>query len=93
MTLQKEHNNTEIQIFLITDFVNCALSNQITIQDYYNIERMLKLVINKNGQVKVCEIYAEACGIKKLTFIDSIEMSTMSQLAQWTVESDKIFSF
>lgn len=50
MTLQKEHPDVEIRIFLMADAVTCALPTQTTPQGYYNIERMLKAVINKGGK-------------------------------------------
>jgi DsrE/DsrF-like family len=56
MMMQKEHPDVEVRIFLMADAVTCALPNQSTPQGYYNIERMLKAVINKGGQVKTCGI-------------------------------------
>ena len=54
MTLQKEHTETEVLVFLMADAVTGALVNQNTPQGYYNIERMLKAIINKGGKVKLC---------------------------------------
>ncbi len=94
MMLQKEHSEAvEVRIFLMADAVTCALPNQSTPQGYYNIERMLKSVIFKGGQVKICGTCSEARGIKDLTLIEGVEISTMSQLAAWSVESDKILTF
>ena len=93
MALQKEHPDVEIRIFLMADAVTCALPNQSTAQGYYNIERMLKAVINKGGQVKACGTCSEARGIKGLALLEGIEISTMSQLTQWTVEADKVLTF
>jgi uncharacterized protein involved in oxidation of intracellular sulfur len=94
MTLQKEHPETaEVRIFLMADAVTCALPNQSTPQGYYNIERMLKSVINKGGQVKACGTCSEARGVKGLALIEGVEVSTMSQLTLWTVESDKVVTF
>lgn len=93
MTLQKEHAEVEVCIFLMADAVTCALPNQMTPQGYYNIERMLKAVINKGGQVKACGGCSEARGIKGLTLLEGVEISTMRQLVQWTVEADKVLTF
>lgn len=55
MTLQKEQSDrTQVNVFLLADGVFCALPNQNTPTGYYNIERMLKSVIRKGGQVKCC---------------------------------------
>jgi uncharacterized protein involved in oxidation of intracellular sulfur len=94
MMLQKEHANTvELRIFLMADAVTCALPDQVTPQGYYNIERMLKAVISKGGQVKACGTCSEARGIKGLALIEGVEISSMSQLALWTIESDKAITF
>jgi uncharacterized protein involved in oxidation of intracellular sulfur len=94
MMYQKEYAETvEVRVFLMADAVTCALTNQTTPQGYYNIERMLKSVISKGGQIKACGTCSEARGIKGLTLIEGVEISSMSQLALWSVESDKVISF
>ena len=93
LTLQKEHPSVKVHIFLMTDAVACALPNQSTPQGYYNVERMLKSVIARGGQVKACGTCSEARGIKGLPLIDGVEISTMSQLTQLTVEADKVVTF
>ncbi len=93
MKLQQEHAATEIRVFLMADAVTTALPAQSTPQGYYNIERMLKAVISKQGQVKACGTCAESRGLGKGGLIEGIEVSTMSQLAQWVVDSDKVLIF
>ncbi len=93
MMLQKEHPDVEVRVFLMADAVTCALPNQSTPQGYYNIERMLKAVINRGGQVKACGTCSEARGINQLALLEGAEISTMSQLTQWTVEADKALTF
>jgi uncharacterized protein involved in oxidation of intracellular sulfur len=93
ISLYNEHESVEVYIFLMGDAVTCALPSQSTPQGYYNIERMIKAIVNKRGQVKTCGTCADARGIKKLDMIQDVEISTMSQLAKWTVESDKILTF
>lgn len=94
MSLQKEHaDSTEILIFLLADAVTCALKDQKTPQGYYNIERMLKAIIIKGGQVKSCGTCCEARGLEQSALIEGVEKSTMSQLTQWTVDADKVLTF
>jgi len=93
MTLQKEQTEIEIYIFLMADAVTCALPNQNTPQDYYNIERMLKAVINKGGKVKACGTCTEARGVKNLQLIEGVEISIMLELTKWTAEADKVLTF
>lgn len=93
MTLQKEHPDVEVRVFLMADAVFCALPGQKTPDGYYNIERMFKGLVNKGAQVKACGTCSEARGIRALQLVEGIEISTMSQLAQWVVEADKVLTF
>jgi len=92
-TIKYHKENVEIKIFLLADAVFCALINQKTPEGYYNIERMLKYVLKRGGEVKACGICAEARGIDSLQFQDGIQLSTMEEFSQWTVECDKVLTF
>jgi uncharacterized protein involved in oxidation of intracellular sulfur len=93
MQLQKDYDYSELDIFLMADAVTCALPNQHTPNGYYNIERMLISVILKKGRVKICTTCAEARGLKDLKLIDGTHLSTMKELTQLTMESDKVITF
>lgn len=92
MQLQKDHG-TEVLMFLMADAVTGALVNQNTPQGYYNIERMLKSILSKGGKVKLCGSCMDARGLASLQFIEGCERSSMPELAQWSVEADKVFTF
>ena len=89
----KDYEETELTIFLMADAVGCAIPNQNTPNGYYNIERMLKAVVGKNGKIKICTSCAEARGLKDLNFVDGAELSTMKELTQLVMESDKVITF
>ena len=55
--------------------------------------KMFKSVINKGGEVMTCGTCSYGRGIKGITLIPGIEISTMSQLTQWAVDSDKVLTF
>ncbi len=93
MAIQKQPGDHEVYVFLMADSVACALPGQTTPNGYYNIERMLKAVIGKGGQVKACGGCSEARGVNKLPLIDGVEISNMEQLALWTIEVDKVLTF
>lgn len=93
MQLGKEHEDAEVRIFLMADAVSCALANQNTPNGYYNIERMLKAVLAKGGKVKICGSCAEARGLKSAPLIEGAEISTMAELTNWVVNSDKVVTF
>lgn len=91
--LNKEHESVEVRIFLIADAVNCALKDQVTPNGFYNIERMLKLAITKGSKVKLCGSCSDARGLKNLPLVEGAEMSTMSELTNWIVDSDKVINY
>ena len=93
MAIQKEDANAVVKVFLLADAVFCALQKQKTPNGYYNIERMLKSVVLKGGEIKACGGCSEARGIDSLEFIEGIHLSNMKEFAQWSIECDKIISF
>ncbi len=93
MQLQKDHVNNQVCLFLMGDAVGCALPGQNTPDGYYNIERMLKSVLSKGGKVKLCTTCTDARGMKGMSFIEGSELSTMKELAQLTMESERVITF
>lgn len=93
MALQKDHPDSKVRLFFMADAVLAAIPGQTTPQGYYNIERMIKSAIAKGGEVSLCGTCCEARGIKSLPVLEGVEIGTMAQLAQWSVESDKILVF
>jgi uncharacterized protein involved in oxidation of intracellular sulfur len=89
----KDYETADLCVFLMADAVGCAIPDQNTPGGYYNIERMLKIVINKNGKVKICTSCVEARGLKEIKFIDGAELSSMKELTQWVMESDRVVAF
>ena len=91
--LNQEHTEVEVRIFLMADAAHCAIANQTTPNGYYNIERMLKLSLNKGAKVKICGSCAEARGLKNLTIVEGAEISNLAELTYWVVDSDNILTF
>lgn len=91
--LGKDHETVEVKIFLMADAVSCAVANQTTPNGYYNIERMLKVSIRKGAKVKICGSCADARGLKDVPLIEGAEISTMAELTNWVVDSDKVLVF
>jgi uncharacterized protein involved in oxidation of intracellular sulfur len=54
---------------------------------------MLKLTINQGAKVKICGSCAEARGIKNVRLIEGTQLSTMVELSEWVVDSDKVLTF
>ena len=54
---------------------------------------MLKSVLSKGGKVKACGSCIDARGLRNLQLVEGVEISNMSELAQWSVAADKVFTF
>ncbi|MFW6279058.1 MAG: DsrE/DsrF/TusD sulfur relay family protein [Bacillota bacterium] len=94
ISLLKEHQGeVKVMIFLLGDAVTAMLPDQELPPGYYNIEKMVKTILNNGGVIKACGSCSKARGIEELDLIDDIEISTMSQLSKWTVEADKVLTF
>ena len=93
MAVPKDQSDVLVRIFLMADAVTCALPGQSTPKGYYSIAVMLKALINGGIEVKACGSCSAARGIENISLIDGVEISTMTQLAQWTSEADKILTF
>lgn len=91
--LKKNNPDTDVRVFLMADAVTAALPGQETPNGYYNISRMLKLVLNNGGAIKLCGSCASARGLTRLTLMEGVEMSNMQELATWTLENDRVLVF
>lgn len=93
MVLQHDHPTATIRIFLMADAVTAALRDQQTPQGYYNIERMLRSVLAKGGQVGLCGSCCAARGITGRAMVEGAEIADMAMLAQWTIAADRVLTF
>ncbi len=93
MSHLKENTGVKPLVFLTGDAVICASKNQQTPNGFYNIERMIRFIVKKGGQVKTCGSCTEARGLSQETLIEGVEKSNLQQLTQWTLDADKIITF
>lgn len=89
----KDYPEEEVRIFLMADAVACAVASQAVPNGYYSIERMMKFSLSKGAKIKMCGTCADARGLKNIPLLEGVERSTMAELAQWTIESEKSFTF
>ncbi|PIE01248.1 MAG: sulfur reduction protein DsrE [Acidobacteria bacterium] len=85
----------EVRIFLMNDSVDMARDVCKPPAHYdQDLSSMLKDLIAKNVAVKVCGTCMARCGIyKNHPYFKGAEKSTMSELAKWVIDSDKVLSF
>ncbi|MCU7915550.1 MAG: DsrE family protein [Candidatus Thiodiazotropha sp. (ex Gloverina cf. vestifex)] len=81
-----------VTLFLMADAVICAKHGQQVPQGFYNIELMLKSVIRK-GQVILCGTCMDAGGLSGAEIVEGAARSSMNELAQRTLDADKVLIF
>lgn len=89
----KADPNHEVTVFLMADAVVGARKGQKTPDGYYNIERMLKRMTLGNNRVLLCGTCMDARGMTDDEVIKGAQRSTMPELAQATLDSDKVLVF
>lgn len=92
-TLKK--SGQEVKIFLMNDSVDMARDVCKSPEGYdQDLSQMLKDLIANGVQVKVCGTCMARCGIyKNHPYFEGANKSTMGELAEWVVDSDKVLTF
>lgn len=92
---QLQKTGHEVRIFLMNDSVDMARDACKKPLEYdQDLTQMLKELIEKQVPVKVCGTCMARCGIhKNEPYFAGAEKSTMADLAEWTVSSDKALTF
>ncbi|OGC04992.1 sulfur reduction protein DsrE [candidate division WOR-1 bacterium RIFOXYA12_FULL_43_27] len=84
----------EVRIFLMNDSVDLARDVAKPPEGYFDLGQMLKDLIAKKVEVKVCGTCMARCGIhKNQPYFEGAKTATMPELAEWINNSDKVISF
>ena len=84
---------TQVRVFLLGDAVSAAKQGQATPKGYYNLEQMLKNLVEKGATVKACGSCLQARGLNPEELVPGVERGRMLELAEWTKESEKVIVF
>lgn len=82
----------QVRVFLMADAVACAKAGQKVPEGYYNIQLMLGKIIRK-GEVLLCGTCMDARGVSAGELMEGAMRGTLAQLADWTIEADKVLVF
>lgn len=84
----------DLKIFLLADAVNAAKRGQKVPNGFYNLENMLEELIKYGAEVKLCATCCNSRAITPDDLIDGAQIGgTVTDLTNWTLESDKVLSF
>jgi uncharacterized protein involved in oxidation of intracellular sulfur len=93
LALRKANQEQTVDVFLMADAVTAARAGQKTPDGYYNIERMLKLVLLNKGGVLLCGSCMDARGLDDADLMEGARRSSMDELAAMTDKADKVLVF
>ncbi len=82
----------QVRVFLMADAVACGKAGQKVPEGYYNIQLMLGKIVRK-GEVLLCGTCMDARGLLAEELMEGALRGTLAQLADWTVEADKVLVF
>lgn len=88
----KEQQPLELKLFLMSDAVTAGLRGQKPAEGY-NIQQMLEILTAQDVPVRLCKTCTDGRGITPLPLVDGVEIGTLPELAQWTLDADKVLTF
>ncbi|MDE3129031.1 MAG: DsrE family protein [Gemmatimonadota bacterium] len=83
----------DVRVFLMGDAAACAKGGQSVPQGYYNVERMLRSLAQRQVPVGVCGTCMDARGIADAELAEGARRSTLEELASWTEWAEKTLVF
>lgn len=88
-----KREGTEVKVFLIGDAVTCAIGGQKLPDGYYHLDRMLTSAGRHGAEIGCCGTCMDARGIGVEQLADPAHRSTLEELADWVLWSDKTVTF
>jgi uncharacterized protein involved in oxidation of intracellular sulfur len=93
LNLLHKTEGASVSVFLLGDAAAAAQRGQQTPTGYYNLERMLRGVLARQGQVLICGTCMDARGIQDHDLVEGARRSSLDQLTALTASADKVLVF
>jgi len=88
-----KRESQEVKVFFIGDAAACAKKGQTTPNGYYNIERMMKVVAGRAGELGICGSCMDVRGITDEDLVQGARRSSLDELTDWTLWADTVIAF
>lgn len=88
-----KRDGVHVRVFLMGDAVGTAVDGQQVPDGYYHLDRMVRSVLRRGGEVGCCGTCLDARAIGETQLVEGAARSTMEQLADWTIEADQVVTF
>lgn len=82
-----------VRVFLMGDAAACAKTGQTVPQEWYNLERMVRVVAQAGGDVGVCGSCMDARGIGDGELTQGAHRSSLEELADWDLWAERVLVF
>lgn len=92
VTLAKR-DGVDVRVFLMGDAVVSAIQGQQVPDGYYHLDRMIGSLLRRDGEVGCCGTCLDARGLEEKQLVEGAVRSTIEQLADWTLEADRVVTF
>lgn len=93
LQLQEQNKSAvQLRLFLMSDAVVGGLAQQNPTEGYH-LQQMIEILTAQGAMVKLCKTCAKARGIDGLSLAEGVEIGTLTELADWTIEADKVLNF
>lgn len=83
----------EVRVFLMGDAAACAKAGQTVPKGWYNLNRMLTVVMQQRGEVAVCGSCMDARGLSDADLLKGARRSSLEELTDWTLWADRVIAF
>jgi uncharacterized protein involved in oxidation of intracellular sulfur len=85
--------DTAVNVFLMGDAAAAAKRGQTLPNGFYNLERMISVVVRRGGAVGVCGSCMDARGLTEGELVAGAHRSSMDELTRWTMDAEKLLVF
>ncbi|MBI4539597.1 MAG: DsrE family protein [Gemmatimonadetes bacterium] len=93
LNLLHKAEGASVTVFLMADAAAAAKRGQHTPKGYYNLERMLRGILARQGEVLLCGSCMDARGIRDDDIVESSRRSSLDELTTLTASADKVLVF
>jgi uncharacterized protein involved in oxidation of intracellular sulfur len=88
-----QREGVDVRVFLMGDAVGTAIDGHQLPDGYYHLDRMVHGLIRRGSEIGCCGTCLDARGIDETHLVEGSFRSTMEQLADWTLDADRIVTF
>ena len=92
IAIKEQDSKVPMNVFLMSDAVVAGLRGQQP-KEGYNLKQMLEILLAQQVEIKLCKTCTDARGMTDLPLVDGVQIGTLGELAQWSLDAEKIITF